>query len=281
MRIIRSVAEMAEAARADRAAGLRIGLAPTMGFLHEGHLALIRALRPVVDRLVVSIFVNPTQFGPSEDFSRYPRNLDRDADLCRGAGVDLIFHPEARDMYAADASIRIEENTLSARLCGASRPGHFSGVCTVVAKLFNITQPHMAAFGEKDGQQLRIIRRMVRDLNFPVDIHPVPTVREPDGLAMSSRNTFLSPEERAQAVCLCRALRAAERQCAGGMRSVHALRRVMTDEISRSPLARVEYIEVLDDETLGAVESVERPALAALAVRLGATRLIDNTRLIP
>lgn len=272
---------MSAAARDGRAAGVRIGLVPTMGYLHEGHLALIRALRPRVDRLVVSIFVNPTQFGPSEDFNRYPRDLDRDADLCRGAGVDVIFNPEARDMYAADCSIRIEENALSARLCGASRPGHFSGVCTVVAKLFNIVQPHAAAFGEKDGQQLRIIRRMVRDLNIPVEICPVPTVREPDGLAMSSRNTFLSPEERAQAVCLRRALLAAERECAGGMRSVHALRRVMADEIARSPLARVDYIEVLDDNTLDAIDSVERPAMAALAVRLGTTRLIDNTRLAP
>ncbi|MBP7275046.1 MAG: pantoate--beta-alanine ligase [Kiritimatiellae bacterium] len=281
MRIIRSVSEMAETARADRSAGVRIGLVPTMGYLHDGHLALVAALRPRVDRLVVSIFVNPTQFGPSEDFSRYPRDLERDEELCRTAGVDAIFHPSAADMYAPDASIRIEESALSTRLCGASRPGHFSGVCTVVAKLFHIVQPQIAAFGEKDAQQLRVIRRMTRDLNMPVEILPVPTVREPDGLAMSSRNILLTAEARAQAVCLKRALDAAARRCAEGERGVAELRKAMAEEVARSPLARIDYIEILDDETLTGIELLERPALAALAVRFGTTRLIDNIILTP
>lgn len=281
MRIIGSVSEMADTARADRGAGARIGLVPTMGYLHDGHLALVSALRPQVDRLVVSIFVNPTQFGPTEDFSRYPRDLERDAEQCRGAGVDAVFHPSAAEMYAPDASIRIEESALSVRLCGASRPGHFSGVCTVVAKLFNIVQPHVAAFGEKDAQQLRVIRRMVRDLNMPVEIRSVPTLREPDGLAMSSRNLFLSAEARAQAVCLKRALDAAARRCAAGVRAVSDLRTTMEEEVARSPLARMDYIEILDDETLTEIDIIRRPALAALAVRFGTTRLIDNMTLTP
>lgn len=275
--ILRTPADMQAATRAWRRAGRRIALVPTMGYLHAGHLSLVARARERADVTVVSLFVNPIQFGPSEDLAAYPRDFERDAALCRAAGVAALFCPSAEDMYPPGASTRVAESRLSRGLCGASRPGHFEGVCTVVAKLFNLVQPDLAVFGEKDAQQLRVIRRMTRDLNFPVEIVAGPTQREPDGLAMSSRNVYLDPEERRQALCLRRALDAAERLHAGGERDAARLRAAMAAVIARAPLARVEYIEIVDDETLEPVTALSRPALVALAVFLGRTRLIDNS----
>lgn len=281
MNIIRHPSDMQRWALEQRRAGVRVGFVPTMGYLHDGHLSLVALARRNADVVVVSIFVNPTQFGPNEDFSKYPRDWGRDERLCREAGVDVIFAPAADAMYAHDASVLIAERRLAGGLCGASRPGHFDGVCTVVAKLFNLVLPTCAVFGEKDAQQLRVIRRMTRDLNFPVDIIPGPLVREPDGLAMSSRNARLTPEERAQAVCLRRALDAVERAFAEGERDADALRKLARGVIGHAPLARVDYIELVDDESLDPVLLIERPTLCALAVHFPSARLIDNTVLRP
>lgn len=280
MNVIAAPTDMQALALAWRAAGRRIGVVPTMGCLHAGHVSLIRRARALADRVVVTLFVNPTQFGPTEDFQAYPRTFDADRRLCEDEGVDVLFAPEAAVMYAPTHSVWVDEARLSRHLCGASRPGHFRGVCTVVAKLFLLTQPHVAVFGEKDAQQLRILRRMVRDLNFPVEIVAAPTVREADGLAVSSRNLRLTAEERAQAIGLRRALDEAERRLAEGERSAAALKAAMREVLERvAPLARVDYIEIVDDESLEPVEHVERPALAAVAAWLGTTRLIDNTTL--
>ncbi|MCZ7593291.1 MAG: pantoate--beta-alanine ligase [Kiritimatiellae bacterium] len=258
-----------------------IGLVPTMGYLHAGHLSLIRMARDRADKVVVSIFVNPTQFGPNEDFSSYPRDWAHDERLCIGAGVDILFAPDVASMYAKDATVQVLENSMSKGLCGKSRPGHFDGVCTVVTKLFNLTQPSFAVFGEKDGQQLRIIRRLVRDLNIPVKILSGPIIREADGLAMSSRNARLTPDERRQAVCLRRSLDAVEESFAKGERSVNALTAAAREVIARAPLAALDYVEIVDDETLAAVAEIERPALCALAVNFPSARLIDNVVLRP
>ena len=260
-----------------RRAGRRIGLVPTMGYLHAGHLSLVRLARDRADLVVLSIFVNPIQFGPGEDPSAYPRDLARDEGLCAAGGVDVVFCPEARDMYAPDHSVHVEEGLLSRTLCGANRPGHFRGVATVVAKLFNIVTPDVAVFGEKDAQQCRVIQRMVRDLNFPVAIVLGPTVREPDGLAMSSRNKYLTASERRDALCLRRALDEAERLAGLGTRDVGAVRRAIADIIGRVPSAAIEYIEAVDSGTLEPVSEIRGDVLVALAVRIGKTRLIDNT----
>lgn len=277
MNIIRHPSDMQRWALEQRRAGVRVGFVPTMGYLHEGHLSLVKIARAHADVVVVSIFVNPTQFGPNEDFAKYPRDWGRDERLCREGGVDVLFAPPAEEMYAHDASIGIQESRLSSGLCGASRPGHFAGVCTVVAKLFNLVQPSCAVFGEKDAQQLRVIRRMVRDLNLPVEIIPGPIVREADGLAMSSRNARLKPEERAQAIALRRALDAVEKEFAEGERDADVLRKLARNVIEQAPLARVDYVEIVDDETLEPVILIERDALCALAVHFPSARLIDNT----
>jgi pantoate--beta-alanine ligase len=279
--IIRQPTRMQQWAFERRRAGRRIGFVPTMGYLHDGHLSLVRIARAQADDVVVSIFVNPTQFGPNEDYANYPRDWARDERLCREAGVDVLFAPTAEKMYAYDASVTVRESRLSSGLCGASRPGHFEGVCTVVAKLFNLVQPTLAVFGEKDAQQLRIVRRMTRDLNFPVEIISGPTIREADGLAMSSRNARLTAEERAQATCLRRALDAAERAFASGERDADALRKIARAVIERAPLARVDYIDIVDDESLAPVVLIERPALCALAVHFPSARLIDSAVLRP
>jgi pantoate--beta-alanine ligase len=281
MQIIRTPEEMQQAALGLRRGGRRIGLVPTMGFLHEGHLSLIRIARAHSNVVVVSIFVNPTQFGPNEDLAKYPRDFERDEVLCRQAGADIVFYPSAEDLYLPAHSVYVVEESLSRGLCGATRPGHFRGVATVVAKLFNIVRPDVAVFGEKDGQQLRVIRRMTRDLNFPVEIVPGPTVREPDGLAMSSRNAYLSPGERRQALCLRRALDRAEQMARNGERDAGKIRAAMQQVVAEAPLAKVDYIEIVDDATLEPVPTLDRPALTALAVFIGRTRLIDNTVLNP
>lgn len=267
---------MQAAAEGWRRAGLSVGVVPTMGALHEGHLSLIRRARDENDRVIVTIFVNPLQFGPKEDFSKYPRRLERDVEFCQGAGVDAFYAPEVGEMYPPDASTAIEVDRVSEGLCGASRPGHFSGVATVVAKLFNITKPHRAYFGQKDAQQVAVVRRMVRDLNFDLEIVPCPIVREPDGLAMSSRNLYLSPEERRASLVLSRSLELAARLFRTGERSARAIESAVREMISGEPLARIEYVSVVDAGSLQPLQTIDRPALLALAVLVGATRLIDN-----
>ena len=255
-----------------------------MGALHDGHLSLIEhGRRAVMDAgvVVVSIFVNPLQFGPAEDLSKYPRPLERDLSLCEERGVDYVFHPDEAEMYGEGRSITVHETLLAGGLCGRSRPGHFDGVCTVVAKLFNLVRPGVAVFGTKDYQQLAVIRRMVRDLNFPVRILPVETVREPDGLALSSRNVYLSAEERAQAVALRRALLRAAAAARAGEADADTLRAIVTNELAGAPLARVDYAEIVDADTLQPVTRIEKPTLLALAVFFGRTRLIDNLVIEP
>lgn len=281
MEIIQSVREMQQRALELKRAGKRIGFVPTMGFLHEGHLSLMRIARARCDVLVVSIFVNPAQFGPQEDLDAYPRDFGRDEKLCRQEEAAIVFYPEPAGMYAADASVWIDEESLSGTLCGASRPGHFRGVCTVVAKLFNLVQPDIAVFGEKDAQQLRIIERMVRDLNFPVEILRGPIVREPDGLAMSSRNQYLTETERRDAVCLKQALDDVQIWVASGERDVSLLRRRMIARLQAVPKSCIDYIEFVDDGTLASVDRIEGKTLVALAVRIGTTRLIDNAIVQP
>lgn len=253
-----------------------------MGALHAGHAALIARARRDARRggsVVVSIFVNPAQFGPDEDFSRYPRSFEADRELCARHGADAIFHPAAEAMYAADFSTWVNEESVSRGLCGAARPGHFRGVCTVVLKLFTITQPEAAVFGRKDFQQCMVIARMVRDLNVPVRLVFAPTVRERDGLALSSRNAYLTPEERAQAPVLRRSLLAAQAVSRGGKGSARELREVVLKTLAGATAAKVDYVEIVQAATLEPVEQVERGCVIALAVFFGKTRLIDNLEL--
>jgi len=250
-----------------------------MGALHTGHLTLIQRARRVAGgagTVVVSVFVNPAQFGPKEDFSRYPRTIAQDTALCRAQGVDVVFAPEVADMYPSDYWTYVDETSLATVLCGASRPGHFRGVCTVVGKLFNIIAPDAAVFGEKDFQQLAIIRRMTRDLHFPVKIVPVKTVRAPDGLALSSRNQYLGAEERAQAPVIRAALVKAAASAAAGIRDPSELKRIVAEKIATAPLARVDYAEVVDAESLQPATAQTQATVIAVAVYFGRTRLIDN-----
>lgn len=252
-----------------------VGAVPTMGYLHAGHLALVRRARAENDHVVVSIFVNPTQFGPAEDFARYPRDPDRDLALLRAEGVDAVFLPDTGEMYPEGFSTSVEVHGLTDRLEGVHRPGHFRGVTTVVAKLLLILQPHRAYFGQKDAQQLIVVRRMVRDLAFPVEVVDVPTVREPDGLAMSSRNVYLSPGERRAAAALPRALERVRELWRGGVRDAAALRNAMRQVLDAEPLVRTDYVSVADPDTLDELDAAGDRALASLAVRIGGTRLID------
>jgi len=279
MEIIRDPNLLQQKMLALRQTGKKMGLVPTMGFLHEGHLSLIRTARSQCDILVVSIFVNPTQFAPNEDLEAYPRDFKADEQHCKKEGTDILFYPSADSMYPQNSSIWVEETTLSKNLCGASRSGHFRGVCTVVAKLFNLVQPAIAVFGEKDAQQLRIIERMVRDLFFPIQIIRAPLVREPDGLAMSSRNKYLSKEERKAALCLRKALLLASHLFEKGEQSPSILKAAITHEIKKTPLAKIDYIEIVDDQNLTPVEEIKSSVLIALAVKIGKTRLIDNQHL--
>lgn len=264
-----------------RSGGASVGLVPTMGALHEGHLSLVRRAVADNDFTVVSIFVNPTQFGPDEDLDAYPRDIESDARKCREEGVDVIFAPGPREMYAEDASTYVEETSLSRGLCGRSRPGHFRGVTTVVTKLLNIVQPDRAYFGRKDAQQASVIGRMVRDLDISVDIVVMPIVREADGLALSSRNTYLSTEERREALVLSRALEEAGRLFAAGERNAATLKQAMIDIITQAPHSKMDYVEIVDARNLQEVDKITRPAMAALAVFIGRTRLIDNRILQP
>lgn len=279
MEIVKTIPEARIHLAKARGKGLSIGFVPTMGYLHDGHVALIRCARSECGYVVVSIFVNPMQFGPNEDYLTYPRDLGRDAHLAKEAGADLIFAPEAQEMYPPDFATSVDVAGLGDVLCGASRPGHFRGVATVVVKLLNIVQPHRAYFGEKDAQQLVIIRRLVSDLNIPVKVIGVPTVREPDGLALSSRNIYLSPEERRIAPVLYKALQSAEEAIERGERSASAISALISAEIGKQPIIRTEYIEVVDLQTLQPLHTLKGRVLIAVAARLGKARLIDNIAL--
>jgi pantoate--beta-alanine ligase len=277
LKLIRSVKEMQEAAATAKRAGRRIALVPTMGALHEGHVALMRRARGTGAAVAVSIYVNPTQFGPSEDFKKYPRTLEADLDICRQESVDFVFAPDDVEMYpGGDSSTWVTETALSRRLEGERRPDFFRGVCTVVSKLFNIVQPAFAVFGEKDFQQLRVVQRMVRDLRYPIEILSVPTVREADGLAFSSRNRCLTAEERAQATVLNKALNIARDLSNDGERKAQQLRGAMSRVIQLAPAARVDYTEVVDAETFQPVTVAQRGNVALVAAFIGRTRLIDN-----
>ena len=288
MQVQRTVAGLQAWADEERAAGRRIALVPTMGALHEGHLALVEAARAKADRVVVSIFVNPAQFDRAADLDGYPRSFDADAAACEAAGVDVVFTPSADDLYPEGYQSWIEVSELQGPLCGATRPGHFRGVATVVAKLFIAAKPHVAVFGEKDFQQLALLRRLTRDLGFDIEVVGVPTVREADGLARSSRNVHLDTETRAQALVVVRALDAAEAAVRGGERSRARLDAIVAAELAKSPLARVDYAELRDPESLVlSPDTLAGPTLLALAVHFpisntdGATvRLIDN-RVLP
>ncbi len=272
--VLRHPRKMMDFSDAARARGERIGFVPTMGYLHEGHLSLMREARRRASIVVASIFVNPTQFGPNEDLSRYPRDFARDCAMMESVPVDVVFAPETSDIYLPRAQTWVEVTELTRGLCGKGRPGHFRGVTTVVAKLFNIVKPHLAFFGEKDFQQLRAIQRMVADLNFDIEIVPMPIVRERDNLAMSSRNAYLTPEQHCDALALSRAIAAARERFACG-RTAEELVQVATKILSRPGIA-IEYVEVVDAETLEPAASLDAPVLLAIAARVGKTRLIDN-----
>jgi len=253
-----------------------LGFIPTMGYLHQGHLALVSRSKSENDTTAVSIFVNPTQFGPREDLARYPRDLPRDLALLEREGTDLVFAPETEEIYPPGYSTWVVAEGVTERLEGARRPGHFRGVATVVAKLFNLLEPHRAYFGQKDAQQVAVIENMVRDLNIDLEIVPVPTVREPDGLAMSSRNIFLNPRERQAALVLYRSLCLAQEMYKSGERNAGKIREAMIKLIQKEPLAQIDYVSIAHPETLEEVEKLAGPALVSLAVRIGPTRLIDN-----
>lgn len=281
MRSIRKLSEMKGYVRSARAEGKSVGLVPTMGYFHEGHLSLMRAAGLENDIVVVSLFVNPTQFGPNEDFDRYPRDINRDVELALAEGVHVLFIPDKEEMYPAGEATRISVVGLSEKLCGASRPGHFQGVATVVAKLFNIVRPHRTYFGAKDYQQTVIVRKMAADLHFDLDVVILPTVREEDGLAMSSRNAYLAEDERKAAVCLKEALDQAEHRINGGERNADRIRGGIRERIGRESLSRIDYVSVSDSATLSEVSVIEGEVLIALAVFAGATRLIDNVVVRP
>lgn len=274
MKVTTTISETREQIRAWKKEGCTIGLVPTMGYLHEGHASLIKKCREENDKVVVSVFVNPTQFGPNEDLEDYPRDFERDCALCESIGADLIFHPEPEEMYQnACAYVNIE--TLSSTLCGKTRPIHFRGVCTVVSKLFNIVTPDNAYFGQKDAQQLAIIKKMVKDLNFDIRIVGCPIIRESDGLAKSSRNTYLNPQERQAALCLSRAVKKGQEIIQKGCSSESVLCE-MRKIVEAEPLSKIDYISIVDALTMQPVETVEQDVLVAMAVYIGKTRLIDN-----
>jgi pantoate--beta-alanine ligase len=283
MELARTAEDLRQVTCRWRRAGERIGFVPTMGALHEGHLSLVRLARGVhgvgADRVVASVFVNPAQFGPHEDFTRYPRQPEKDAEMLAGAGCDLLFLPDVDTIYPPGHTVFVDLGVPADGLEGTFRPGHFRGVATVVTVLLNLVQPDLAVFGEKDAQQLAVVRRLVRDLCLPVQIVPAPTVREADGLALSSRNAYLSPEERRAAAVLYRALRAAGAAVAAGERCGDEIRRVLSETLNSEPLARVEYAEVVDAESFQPVETLKGRLVIPLAVRIGGTRLIDNLQL--
>ncbi|MBQ6559044.1 MAG: pantoate--beta-alanine ligase [Clostridia bacterium] len=275
MQIIKKIDELRPILKAWKREGRTVGLVPTMGYLHEGHKSLIDRAVAENDRVVVSDFVNPTQFGPNEDFESYPRDINADAALCEAAGADIIFNPEADEMYD-NALTFVDMNKITKVLCGKTRPIHFSGVCTVVSKLFNIVTPDKAYFGQKDAQQLCVIRKMVKDLNFDIEIVGCPIIREADGLAKSSRNTYLSADERKAALCLSRSLETGKKMIENGELSAAKVVDTIKAEIEKEPLAKIDYVEMVDLNNLETLETVQKPLLCAMAVYIGKTRLIDN-----
>ena len=276
MKIVSTVEQVREEVKKWRQQGLTVGLVPTKGYLHEGHKSLIDKAVAQNDKVVVSVFVNPIQFGPTEDLATYPRDLERDAALCEDAGAALIFHPEKEDMYFDDFCTYIDMDGLTKGLCGKTRPIHFRGVCTVVGKLFNIVHPDRAYFGQKDAQQLAVVRRMVRDLNFDLEIVGCPIIREEDGLAKSSRNTYLSEEERKAAVILHKGLVKGEEMVSAGEKDVKKVLDAITEIIESEPLARIDYVEAVDFDNIETIDTIEGSVLVAVAVYIGKTRLIDN-----
>lgn len=276
MKIVGTIKEVREQVKEWKKQGLSVGLVPTMGYLHEGHQSLMEAARKDNDKVVVSIFVNPMQFGPTEDLATYPRDLNHDAALCEKVGVDLIFHPEPEEMYEKDFCSFVDMTGLTEGLCGKTRPIHFRGVCTVVNKLFNIVTPDRAYFGQKDGQQLAVIKRMVRDLNMDIEIIGCPIVREEDGLAKSSRNTYLSPEERKAALILSKTV-ALGKELAKTEKDANKVVEAMKKNIETEPMAKIDYVEAVDALSMAPVEKLDEPCMLAMAVYIGKTRLIDNT----
>ncbi|MFZ5968057.1 MAG: pantoate--beta-alanine ligase [Bacillota bacterium] len=276
MIIIDTIEKMKSTVDLMRKEGKTIGFVPTMGYLHEGHMSLMQRAKEENDFVVVSIFVNPTQFGVGEDFETYPRNLERDSQLAASQGVDAIFHPTAKEMYPSGYKTYVEVEGITEKLCGSSRPGHFRGVTTVVNKLFQIVRPHRAYFGQKDAQQVAVIQQMVKDLNIDVEVIPCPIVREADGLAMSSRNTYLSDTERAAALVLSRSLFMAREMIEKGERSAANIKSFIVSNIEKELLAVIDYVEVVHGESLETIDKIEGKVLMALAVKIGKTRLIDN-----
>ncbi len=276
MQLVHTIAEVREIVSAWRKEGLTVGLVPTMGYLHEGHQSLIKKSAEQNDRTVVSVFVNPIQFGPNEDLAAYPRDINRDMAKVEEAGGDLIFNPEPAEMYPGHFTSFIDTTETTELLCGAVRPVHFRGVCTVVGKLFNIVCPDRAYFGQKDAQQLATVRRFVRDLNFPLEIVACPIIREDDGLAKSSRNTYLSPEERKAALILSQSLKLGKKAIEDGEKSAQKVIDIITANLQTEPLARIDYVEVVDFENIQRVDTIQGETLVAIAVYIGKTRLIDN-----
>jgi len=279
LNIAKTIKEVRDIIKKEKSKGKTIGFVPTMGYLHEGHLSLVRRAKEETDFVVVSIFVNPLQFGPKEDFKEYPRDLERDIKLLEEVKADLLFAPEVEEMYPPGYKTYVEVTEITDVLCGASRPGHFKGVTTVVAKLFNIVKPDKAFFGQKDAQQVAVIKKMVKDLNMDLEIVPVPTVREEDGLAMSSRNVYLNTEERKAAPILYKSLQRAKELIEKGEKNSTTILKEMEEMISKEPLAKIDYIEIVDGETLKRKDKVEGNILIALAVKIGRTRLIDNIQM--
>jgi len=276
MKIATTIAQVRKQRKQWSREGLSVGLVPTMGYLHEGHASLVKASVAACDRTVVSVFINPIQFGPTEDLAAYPRDFDRDCALLEALGADLVFHPEVSELYAEDFCTYVDMEGLTRTLCGKSRPTHFRGVCTVVTKLFHIADPDKAFFGQKDAQQLAVIRRMVRDLSFPVEIIGCPIVREESGLAKSSRNSYLSEKERQAALVLSQTVRLGQQLTAQGEHRSDVLLRAMEDQLCTQPLARIDYVQAVDGVTMEPVEQVKGGDLVAMAVYIGKTRLIDN-----
>jgi pantoate--beta-alanine ligase len=277
MKVIKKIDELRRQVSGVRSRGMSIGLVPTMGYLHEGHLSLVKESLRKADITVVSIFVNPVQFGPREDFKEYPRNLNRDSEILEREGVDYLFVPEADEMYPQGYKTYVEVHDLQDKLCGRFRPGHFRGVCTVVLKFFNIISPDISFFGQKDAQQAIILKRMAKELNLKVNIEISPIIREEDGLALSSRNKYLTQEERKAALVLSKSLEEAQSMVKKGQRDPAAIIRGMKEIIGREPLARIEYLEIVEMDELNPVARIEKEVLAALAVFIGKVRLIDNT----
>ncbi|EKQ57264.1 MULTISPECIES: pantoate--beta-alanine ligase [unclassified Clostridium] len=274
--LVKEIKELRSLVKAWRKEGLSVGYVPTMGALHEGHESLIKRAVSENDRVVVSVFVNPTQFGPNEDFESYPRDINRDLEICLNAGANVVFNPEPSEMYFDNKSTTVSVSNLTNALCGAKRPGHFDGVCLVVSKFFNIVTPDKAYFGEKDAQQVAVIRRMVRDLNIDVEVVACPIIREEDGLAKSSRNTYLSSEERKAALVLSRSLEKAKDALIGGERDALKVKEIITDELNKELLAKIDYVEIVDSDSLEDVHMIEKNVLIPIAVYIGKTRLIDN-----